>query len=253
MDVETRELQQRLSQAGQLPEVLLIKPITTSTNDDVRELATKGVQQVLVCSRVQTKDVDSVNVSGFLLREHLFKHIAAYTKAIDGRLALEIALNILQMPSLKGLDLQVKWPNDLYSLQGKWGGILIEPISTQQVVVGVGINVSPLTESIPDQQVTSLTELGLPHASRVDLIAELYLAIQQAGEWFNYGSQNLPARFNQYAAFFQQTVEFTDIQGQYSGTFLGIQDDGAVIIETDAGTQTFYQGQLRLKTAANQA
>lgn len=120
-------------------------------------------------------------------------------------------------------------------------------------MVGVGINVSPLTESIPDQQVTSLTELGLPHASRVDLIAELYLAIQQAGEWFNYGSQNLPARFNQYAAFFQQTVEFTDIQGQYSGTFLGIQDDGAVIIETDAGTQTFYQGQLRLKTAANQA
>ena len=68
MDVETRELQQRLSQAGQLPEVLLIKPITTSTNDDVRELATKGVQQVLVCSRVQTQDVDSVNVSGFLLR-----------------------------------------------------------------------------------------------------------------------------------------------------------------------------------------
>ncbi|WP_376745449.1 biotin--[acetyl-CoA-carboxylase] ligase, partial [Acinetobacter variabilis] len=158
-----------------------------------------------------------------------------------------IALNILQMPSLKGLDLQVKWPNDLYSLQGKWGGILIEPISTQQVVVGVGINISPLMESIPDQQVTSLTELGLPHTSRVDLIAELYLAIQQAGEWFNYGSQNLPARFNQYAAFFQQTVEFTDIQGQYSGTFLGIQDDGAVIIETNAGTQTFYQGQLRLK------
>lgn len=85
------------------------------------------------------------------------------------------------MPSLKGLDLQVKWPNDLYSLQGKWGGILIEPISTQQVVVGVGINVSPLTEKVPDQQVTSLTELGLQHASRVDLIAELYLAIQQAG------------------------------------------------------------------------
>ena len=172
-------------------------------------------------------------------------------KAIDGRLALEIALNILQMPSLKGLDLQVKWPNDLYSLQGKWGGILIEPISTQQVVVGVGINVSPLTESIPDQQVTSLTELGLPHASRVDLIAELYLAIQQAGEWFNYGSQNLPARFNQYAAFFQQTVEFTDIQGQYSGTFLGIQDDGAVIIETNAGTQTFYQGNSVLKRWLN--
>ena len=68
MDVETRELQQRLSQAGQLPEVLLIKPITTSTNDDVRELATKGYNRYW-CVAAQPRDVDSVNVSGFLLRE----------------------------------------------------------------------------------------------------------------------------------------------------------------------------------------
>ncbi|RTY85445.1 biotin--[acetyl-CoA-carboxylase] ligase, partial [Staphylococcus aureus] len=39
MDVETRELQQLLKDAGQLPEVLLLKPVTTSTNDDVRDLA----------------------------------------------------------------------------------------------------------------------------------------------------------------------------------------------------------------------
>ena len=55
MDVETRELQQRLSDAGQLPEVLLIKPVTTSTNEDVRELASTDVQHVLGCSRVQTQ------------------------------------------------------------------------------------------------------------------------------------------------------------------------------------------------------
>jgi BirA family biotin operon repressor/biotin-[acetyl-CoA-carboxylase] ligase len=168
-------------------------------------------------------------------------------KPIDGRLALEIALNILQMPSLQGLTLQVKWPNDLYSLQGKWGGILVEPISPKQVVVGVGINLSPLTADIPDQQVTSLHELGLSQASRIQLIAELYLAIQQAGQWFNYGSQNLSGRFNRHAAFIQQQVDFTDLQGQYSGIFLGIQDDGAVKISTDQGIQTFYQGQLRLK------
>ena len=151
------------------------------------------------------------------------------------------------MPIRQGLTLQVKWPNDLYSLQGKWGGILVEPISPKQVVVGVGINLSPLTADIPDQQVTSLHELGLSQVSRIQLIAELYLAIQQAGQWFNYGSQNLSGRFNRHAAFIQQQVEFTDLQGQYSGSFLGIQDDGAVKIGTDQGIQTFYQGQLRLK------
>ncbi len=110
-----------------------------------------------------------------------------------------------------------------------------------------GLNIDPLPTDLPDQQVSSLNELGLSHTSRVELIAQLYLAIQQAGQWFNYGSQNLAARFNRSAAFMQQTVEFTDVQGQYSGTFLGIQDDGAVKILTDQGIQTFYQGQLRLK------
>ena len=248
MDVETRELQQRLSDAGQLPEVLLIKPITASTNDDVRELATKGVQQVLVCSHVQTQGRGQRQRQWISPEGNIYLSTLLHTqKPIDGRLALEIALNILQMPSLQGLTLQVKWPNDLYSLQGKWGGILVEPISPKQVVVGVGINLSPLTADIPDQQVTSLHELGLSQVSRIQLIAELYLAIQQAGQWFNYGSQNLSGRFNRHAAFIQQQVDFTDLQGQYSGIFLGIQDDGAVKISTDQGIQTFYQGQLRLK------
>lgn len=248
MDVETRELQQRLSDAGQLPEVLLIKPITTSTNDDVRELATKGVQQVLVCSHVQTQGRGQRQRQWISPEGNIYLSTLLHTqKPIDGRLALEIALNILQMPSLQGLDLQVKWPNDLYSLQGKWGGILVEPISATQVVVGVGINLCPLSSEIPEQQVTSLTELGLKQASRIQLIAELYLAIQQAGQWFSYGSQNLSGRFNRHAAFLQQRVEFTDLQGQYSGNFLGIQDDGAVKIANEADIQVFYQGQLRLK------
>jgi BirA family biotin operon repressor/biotin-[acetyl-CoA-carboxylase] ligase len=250
MDVETRELQQRLSDAGQCPEVLLIKPVTASTNDDVRELAGKDIQQALVCSRVQTQGRGQRQRQWISPEGNIYLSTLLHTqKPIDGRLALEIALNILQMPSLQGLSLQVKWPNDLYSRQGKWGGILIEPISAQQVIVGVGLNLHPLVESVPDQQVTSLTELGLQQASRIALLAELYLAIQQAGQWFNYGSQNLSGRFEQYAAFIQQRVEFSDLQGQYSGKFLGVQDDGAVTIATDSGVRAFYQGQLRLKNS----
>ena len=55
MDLETRQLQQLLAEAQQLPEVLLLKPVTTSTNDDVREIAQKGIQSVLVCSTRQTQ------------------------------------------------------------------------------------------------------------------------------------------------------------------------------------------------------
>lgn len=246
MDLETRQLQKILDDAHQLPEVLLLKPVTTSTNDDVREIALKGVHSVLVCSSKQTQGRGQRQRQWVSPEGNIYLSTLLNTRtAIDGRLALEIALNILQMPSLQDLDLQVKWPNDLYSRQGKWGGILVEPISPYQVIVGVGINLEPVPKAQIDQHATSLRELGLQDISRIQLIAELYMAIQQASAWFDHDCYNLAARFNHYAAFINQAVEFEDHSGVCSGIFQGIQDDGSVNIDTPDGLKQFYQGRLR--------
>jgi len=246
MDLETRQLQKILDDAHQLPEVLLLKPVTTSTNDDVREIALKGVHSVLVCSSKQTQGRGQRQRQWVSPEGNIYLSTLLNTRtAIDGRLALEIALNILQMPSLQNLDLQVKWPNDLYSRQGKWGGILVEPISPHQVIVGVGINLEPVLKAQIDQHATSVRELGLQDISRIQLIAELYMAIQQASAWFDHDCYNLAARFNHYAAFINQAVEFEDHSGVCSGIFQGIQDDGSVNIETPDGLKQFYQGRLR--------
>ena len=246
MDLETRQLQKILDDAHQLPEVLILKPVTTSTNDDVREIARKGMHSVLVCSTRQTQGRGQRQRQWVSPEGNIYLSTLLNTRtAIDGRLALEIALNILQMPSLNALKLQVKWPNDLYSLQGKWGGILVEPISPHQVIVGVGINLEPVPQAQIDQHATSLRELELEDISRIQLIAELYMAIQQASEWFDHDCPNLAARFNHYAAFKNQAVEFEHHSGLCSGIFLGIQDDGSVNIETAEGLKQFYQGRLR--------
>ncbi len=246
MDLETRQLQKILDDAHQLPEVLILKPVTTSTNDDVREIARKGMHSVLVCSTRQTQGRGQRQRQWVSPEGNIYLSTLLNTRtAIDGRLALEIALNILQMPSLNTLKLQVKWPNDLYSLQGKWGGILVEPISPHQVIVGVGINLEPVPQAQIDQHATSLRELELEDISRIQLIAELYMAIQQASEWFDHDCPNLAARFNHYAAFKNQAVEFEHHSGLCSGIFLGIQDDGSVNIETAEGLKQFYQGRLR--------
>ncbi|WP_407305071.1 biotin--[acetyl-CoA-carboxylase] ligase [Acinetobacter sp.] len=246
MDFETRQLQKTLDEAHQLPEVLILKPVTTSTNDDVREIALKGVQSVLVCSLRQTQGRGQRQRQWVSPEGNIYLSTLLNTRTpIDGRLALEIALNILQMPSLKTLDLQVKWPNDLYSTEGKWGGILVEPLSSHQVIVGIGINLEAVAKENIDQQATSLNELGLANISRIQLVAELYMAIQQASEWFDHQCCNLAARFNHHAAFKNQAVEFEHHSGLCSGIFLGIQDDGAVNIETSEGLKQFYQGRLR--------
>ena len=250
MDLETRLLQQILTEAGQLPEVLLLKPVTASTNDDVREIALKGVQQVLVTSVRQTRGRGQRQRQWVSPEGNIYLSTLLNTRTpIDGRLALEIALNILQMPSLKDLHLQVKWPNDLYSLQGKWGGILVEPLNAHQAVVGVGLNVLPIPKEGIEQAASSLTELGLEQFDRIQLTAELYLAIQQAGEWFSHNSCNLAARFNHYAAFKDQPVEIEHLQGISQGIFLGIRNDGAIEIQHNGKIEHHFQGRLRLQTA----
>ena len=247
MDLDTRLLQQKLTEVSQLPEVLILKPVTTSTNDDVREVALKGINSVLICSRKQTQGRGQqkrqwVSPEGNIYLSTLLN----VQNPIDGRLALEVALNITQMPSLEGLNLNVKWPNDLYFNHKKLGGILIEPISATQAVVGVGINLAPIQDDAIKHSTTSLQEIGLHHIDRISLIAELYLAIQQAGQWFDHHCYNLGARFNHHAAFMNQQVVLEHQNGQVKGLFLGIQDDGSIQIQTQNGLEVFYQGRLRL-------
>ena len=249
MDLETRHLRQLLSDAHQLPQVLVLKKTTTSTNDEVRALANDQVQGILVCSETQTQGRGQhqrqwVSPIGNIYLSTLLET----TIPLDGRLSLEIALNILQMPTLKSLEgLEIKWPNDLYSAQGKWGGILVEPINSHQAIVGVGINLLPVSQEGIDQQATSLMQLGLHHPNRIQIISELYLAIQQAGQWFEHGSYNLAGRFNHYAKFMNQNVEFEHIDQITQGIFKGISDDGKINILTEQGLQGFYQGRLRAK------
>ncbi|WP_089603922.1 biotin--[acetyl-CoA-carboxylase] ligase [Acinetobacter piscicola] len=248
MDLETRHIRQLLTQANQLPEVLLLKQTTASTNDDVREIALSGIKTVLVCSETQTQgrgqhQREWVSPSGNIYLSTLLET----RTPLDGRLALEIALNILQMPTFKNLaNLQIKWPNDLYSNQGKWGGILVEPISSNQAIIGVGINLLPIPKEQISQQATSVVQLGVEYPNRIQMISELYLAIQQAGQWFNHGCYNLAARFNHYAAFMDQNVHFEQINDSVEGIFKGIHDDGSVKLFTPQGFINVYQGRLRL-------
>lgn len=245
-DLATRQLQQLLNAKNQFPEIVLLKTTTTSTNDDMREIAQKGISTGLVCSAQQTQGRGQHQRQWVSPEGNIYLSTLIQSKtALDGRLALEVALNILQMPSLQSLSLQIKWPNDLYSAQGKWGGILVEPLSPHQAIVGVGINLNTPPVENADQPITSLTMLGLAHTDRLTLIAELYTAIQQASQWFEHGSYNLAERFNHHAIWLNQQVEFEHAQGKLQGRFQGISNDGAVLIKTDH-VQAFYQGRLRL-------
>ncbi|HAD69105.1 MAG TPA: biotin--[acetyl-CoA-carboxylase] ligase, partial [Acinetobacter radioresistens] len=75
---------------------------------DVREIAQKGIKSALVCSARQTQGRGQHQRPWVSPEGNIYLSTLLQTgTAIDGRLALEIALNILQCPSLQPLKLQV--------------------------------------------------------------------------------------------------------------------------------------------------
>jgi len=101
-DLATRQLQQLLNAKNQFPEIVLLKTTTTSTNDDMREIAQKGMTTGLVCSAQQTQGRGQHQRQWASPEGNIYLSTLIHTKtALDGRLALEVALNILQMPSFK--------------------------------------------------------------------------------------------------------------------------------------------------------
>ncbi len=74
-----------------------------------------------------------------------------------------------------GIDVGLKWPNDVVVGAAKLAGILAEVAAPKPaVVVGLGVNVTMTAEEAPDPVATSLAMLGSPVADR-NLLADRVL------------------------------------------------------------------------------
>ena len=61
--------------------------------------------------------------------------------------------------SLTGVDILIKWPNDLVVGRRKLGGILIEVVRSSVAIVGVGINIRSRFTDFPEDLKSSATSL----------------------------------------------------------------------------------------------
>lgn len=241
------QLKQQLAQYGYAPDIVLLKQQTSSTNDDMLSLwqQSPDLTSILICSEQQTQGRGQYQRIWHSPQGNIYFSCLAQTQsAINGRFALEVALNILNSQTFSPYPLKIKWANDLFSPQGKWGGILIEPISPHQAIVGIGINLSPvIADTTAQYPITSLQELNIQY-ERIQLIAELYHAVQQAIQWFDCGSVNLISRFQHHGYLIGQDIMFETTQQTFQGQYLGVDADGALQLKTVNGIQNFYQGRI---------
>ena len=155
-----------------------------------------------------------------------------------------------------GLAPVLKWPNDVYLGDGpqsgrKVAGILAEAgVSGGEtwVVLGFGINVLPA--SFPRElavRATSIeSELGRP-VDRGELFARCLVRLSARYADLRAGrSQDVVDAWRQRAATtFGRSVEWDDDGGMKTGVVRNIDDEGRLIVETDAGVSTVVSGELR--------
>ena len=150
-------------------------------------------------------------------------------------------------------NLNLKWPNDLLVNGQKLGGILIELTGDAagpcQVVIGLGLNVymPRHAQSQIDQAWTDLKSQGV-EASRNQLIAALLNnLIPLLREWEQTGFGGWRNAWQQLDAHKDQPVKIVMGEKTIAGTARGVDEQGAILIETTTGITAFHGGEVSLR------
>lgn len=150
---------------------------------------------------------------------------------------------------------QLKWPNDILHDGAKLGGVLLEMTGDAsgacQVVVGVGLNVAMPTAAADeiDQAWTDLRALcgGAPPA-RNRLVSELLNELLPLlAEFESAGFSRWRDEWQALDAFADQRVVLSSGERVVSGYARGVDERGALQLETTTGIQLVYGGEISLR------
>ena len=161
----------------------------------------------------------------------------------------------LRTQSQSQLSVTIKWPNDILMNKKKICGILtemnLEGSDIQYVVIGVGINVNQ--ESFPADITQTATSLRIETGNvqnRSALIADIMQEFESLYQDFTK-HEDLSEFKDAYEAILvnlNQEVRVLDPKGEYTGTALGINNKGELLVRKQDGTTVeVYAGEVSVR------
>lgn len=231
-----------------------------STNRAARELAEKGAPHgTLVVAnrqnagrgrrgRIWQMEPGTGIAMSLLLRPSLEPQKASMLTLVMG-LAQAKALD-----RLFGLSAKIKWPNDLVIRGRKVSGTLTEMSAEMEeihyVIIGTGINVN--MTCFPEElkeTATSLCEERGCRLSRAEIICACMEEFETCYQAFMEARdlRLLRQDYETYLVNKDRQVCVLDPAGEYTGTALGINDQGELLVETGNGIRTVFAGEVSVR------
>lgn len=212
--------------------------LTDSTNERAKQLAAAGAPHgTLVTAdeqsaghgrqgRVWTAPAGSAVLMSLVLRE------------LDELLPIAAAVAVCEaLPA----DAAIKWPNDVWIDRRKVAGILVEGRPQEGwAVLGVGLNVT--TGSFPPELAETATSLRLAgiEAAPAEVLDDLLASLSR---WLGAPRNRVLAAWRSRDALTGEQVRWTGGEGVAGG----IDDSGALLVETSEGQVTLDAGEVHLE------
>jgi BirA family biotin operon repressor/biotin-[acetyl-CoA-carboxylase] ligase len=174
-------------------------------------------------------------------------------------LPLCVGVAVVQVLERLGVPARLKWPNDLIIDGQKLGGVLCESFqgpSGPCTVIGVGLNIQPVDvpHALSGAGATSLSRWvdasGLPPVRELAEDCVLFIR-KRIDEALAEGTSVLFQQFRLRDAWLGLNVVAQD-EGKilFSGQAMGIDENGAYLINTSSGLRSVVAGDLSLRVAA---
>jgi BirA family biotin operon repressor/biotin-[acetyl-CoA-carboxylase] ligase len=173
-------------------------------------------------------------------------------------LAVGVAL-VRAMESLGAQGICLKWPNDVLYRSGddfaKLAGILIELSSDRrgsQAIIGIGLNLVPPPGDLP-QPAAGLSQACPQPADRHDVLAAILGQLTGVLDIFAVdGFSGLKTEWQSYNAWQDHAVQILgDGVVPKRGRCLGVDADGALLLETASGIERIFSGDVSLRPAGS--
>jgi BirA family biotin operon repressor/biotin-[acetyl-CoA-carboxylase] ligase len=218
-------------------------PIIGSTNDIARKLAIAGSPEgTVIIAGIQTRGRGRLGRKwlsskggiwlSIILKPKMLPNIATIITSIVG-------IAVHKTLCTDGIDLRLKWPNDIMVDDKKLGGILTE-IGTElntinYLLIGVGINVNNNLSDFPAEirdKVTTLKVLKGTELSRAYIISQF---LEEFEDMYNTLDRG------EYSTIFREWKNLSDTLGRkvkvvtenkiYEGVAMDIDADGSLVLK----------------------
>ncbi len=244
---DTSLFQERLNTTIIRPE-LVIKEEAESTNEIAKDLLREGATEgLIVIADTQTRGSGRRGRTWESPIGGLYMSLVLEPRGIGAPYSAYSLLagcgTAVALKKATGLDVKLKWPNDLYLDSKKLGGILTELVVEKDalgMVIGIGINMnfdSNALSEVMKREVTSiLSETGEKFS--VELIAasiinEIDLRIKQV--IFDESFQRIANESKSLSATLGKEVIAEREDESIIGLAVNIAEDGSLVIETKEG------------------